>query len=295
VDVVVVAYRSSRTLRRCVEQLSSAPGIRVLVVDNDSPDDESAAVAGLDIEVIPSGCNGGFAFGCNIGVAAGDASFVLLLNPDAIIGPSALNVLLQALDRDPSLGLVAPRILDHDGRLDPSQRRFPRIRSTFAQALFLHRAFPRASWTDELIRDSREYTAPNSPDWVSGACMLVRRTALETVGGLDEDFFLYAEDTDLCRRLRSAGYGIGYEPAATMTHIGGGSAPRSSMAARLAVSRVRYARKHDRPFAALMQTMGILLGEVTHTLAAVRRPDVARGHAAAVRAILGAHGRRQGG
>ncbi len=285
VDVVVVAYRSSRTLRRCVKALAAAPAFRVIVVDNDSPEDERAAVADLDVEFISAGRNGGFSFGCNLGASAGNAPFVLFLNPDATIDADALQVLAGALERDQSLGLVAPRIVTDDDKFDPSQRRFPRLRTTFSQALFLHRLFPRAAWSDELIRDAAEYDRPSFPDWVSGACMLVRRSALADVGGLDEGFFLYLEDTDLCRRLQSAGYRIAFDPAATMIHVGAGSAPRSSMAARLALSRVRYARKHDRPAVAFLQAVGIVVGEVTHTVVSLHRPPVARGHAAAVWAM----------
>ena len=92
-----------------------------------------------------------------------------------------------------------------DGSLDFSQRLFPRLRSTYAQALFLHRVFPRATWTDELVRDEDAYARRGSPDWVSGACILVRRDALVELGGLDEGFFMYCEDIDLCRRLQVVG------------------------------------------------------------------------------------------
>jgi N-acetylglucosaminyl-diphospho-decaprenol L-rhamnosyltransferase len=286
VDVVVVAYRSSRNLRRCVAALAGVPWIRVIVVDNDSPDDEFASVAGLDVEFVRSGSNAGFAFGCNVGAAAGSAPFILLLNPDATVDPEAVAVLAHRLECEQSLALVGPRIVNSRGVLEPSQRRFPSLRSTFAQALFLHRVFPRAEWTDELIRDAVLYERRTSPDWLSGACMLIRREALARIGGLDEGFFLYSEDTDLCRRLRSAGYGIAFEPTAMMTHIGGGSAPRSSMAARLALSRVRYAHKHSSRLEALLHTVGIALGEFTHTIGSALSLSVARGHAAALRSVL---------
>jgi N-acetylglucosaminyl-diphospho-decaprenol L-rhamnosyltransferase len=286
VDVVVVSYNSRSTLRACVAPLASLPWVDVTVVDNASPDDSPAAVADLDVNVIRSQHNGGFSYGCNLGAAAGRASYVLFLNPDARLSPRDLRALLDALEEDPQLGVVGPRILHEDGTLAWSQRRFPRLRSTYAQALLLHRLFPRAAWTDELVRDAAAYERPGSPDWLSGACLLVRRAALEEVGGLDQGFFLYSEDTDLCRRLRQAGWGVRFDPRATVHHVGGASAPRTTTEWISATSHVRYARKHGRRGTAALDAVGVALGGATHAAIWLRRPERARGHFAAFRAAL---------
>src|SRR5262249_33020080 len=144
--------------------------------------------------------------------------------------------------------------------------RFPRLLSTYAQALFLHRLFPNAAWSNEMVRDQRAYERPGAPEWVSGACILVRRTALEELGGWDDGFFLYSEDTDLCPRLRGRGYGVLFEPTARVVHVEGASAPRSATFPLLAASRVRYARKHhSRPYA-LLTRLGVALGSLTHVV-----------------------------
>ena len=287
VDVVIVSYRSAATLRGCAEPLCTLPGVHVTVVDNASPDATPEAVAGLPLELVRSPHNGGFSYGCNLGAKRGEAPLVLFLNPDARIGPADLEALSRALAEHPSAALVGPRIREPDGELAWSQRRFPRQRSTFAQALFLHRVRPRAGWTDELIRDPAAYERPGAPDWVSGACMLVRRATFESVGGFDEDFFLYCEDTDLCRRLRDAGHEVRFEPAAEAVHVGGASSDAGATQAIAARSRVRYARKHMRPAAARLQAAGVALGEITHALAALPRPASRRGHIAALRAVVG--------
>lgn len=286
VDVVVVAYNSHETLRACAEPLAALPWVSVTVVDNASPDGSADAVSDLPVHVVRAPRNGGFAYGCNLGMAAGVAELVLLLNPDARIDPASLATLVAALRADPRAGAVGPRTLDESGRLVWSQRRFPRLRSTFAQAFFLQRAAPRASWTDEVIRDRRAYERPGTPDWLSGACLLLRREAIDAVGGLDERFFLYSEETDLSKRLAAQGWRARYEPRATAHHEGGASAPRHTTKAVWARSRVRYARKHHGPFVALLEAVGVAVGALTHAAVWIHQPARARGHVQAARAAL---------
>ena len=283
VDVVVVSYGSRATLRDCVAPLSATAGVRVIVVDNASPDDALDTIADLDVTVVRAGRNGGFSFGCNLGVAAGDAPYVLLLNPDARLDDGALDALRAVLDADPSAALAAPRILEDDGTPAPSLRRFPRLRTSLGQALFLHRLIP--AW-DELIHDPAAYAVPSAPEWASGACMLVRRSALEQIGSMDERFFLYCEDTDLCRRIWDAGLTVRYTPDAVARHVGGVSGDRSSLRSVLTASRIAYARKHHSAPAAHAEAAVIGLGEALHALAKVRRPAQRRGHLAALRTAL---------
>jgi GT2 family glycosyltransferase len=173
-----------------------------------------------------------------------------------------------------------------DGSLEYSQRRFPRLRSTYAQALFLHRVFPRADWVDELECDEDAYRWPGSPPWVSGACVLLRRSALETVGGLDDGFFMYCEDIDLCRRLRDAGYDIRFVPDAVVKHEGGASAPRASLLPVLAASRLRYAQKHRGWPGATLERLGVALGALTHAVVSRGGRTVRAGHVRALRRAL---------
>lgn len=208
VDIVVVAYQSRDRLRDCVRPLLGLPDVRVIVADNASPDRGIETIADLDVTCLRLPRNGGFAYGCNAGWTAGHGEYVLLLNPDATIDAASLQALVAVLDADQGAGAVAPRILHEDGDREASLRRFPRLRSTYAQALFLHRVFRRASWTDELIQDPAVYERPGAHEWVSGACILVRRSALTQLGGLDDGFFLYCEDIDLCRRLADHGLAV---------------------------------------------------------------------------------------
>ncbi|HYY32209.1 MAG TPA: glycosyltransferase family 2 protein [Gaiellaceae bacterium] len=286
VDVVVVSFNSRRHLRACVDPLSQATGINVVVVDNASSDGSLDSIGDLDVVRIPFPENRGFAHGCNAGWRSGRAPFVLFLNPDAVIDQASVRTLVGLLDRDAKAGAVGPRIVNRDGLLEFSQRRFPRVCSTYARALFLHRLFPRVPWVDEVIRDENAYDRAGSPDWISGACILVRRSLLERLEGLDEDFFLYGEDKDLCRRLRDTGYEVRYEPRAVCVHEGGGSAPRAALLPVLAASRLRYAEKHlTRPLIVL-ERLGVGLEALTHTLIA-RTGSVRAGHARSLPVVLG--------
>jgi GT2 family glycosyltransferase len=260
VDVVVVTYNSAEVVGEAVRPLLGQEGVHVIVVDNASSDDTLQSLSKLPVEVLALEKNGGFAHGCNAGWRSGTSPYVLFLNPDAQLRPDALATLVSALEQDARLGIVAPRIEEPGGALDYSLRRFPRVRSAFAQALFLHRLFPAAPWVDEVIRDREFYEREQRVEWVSGACFLARRTALQAVGGLDESYFHYSEDVDLCARIWAAGLEVGYVPSALAIHEGGASAPRAALLGILAASRIRYAARHQGNAAALLMRVSIALG-----------------------------------
>ena len=285
VDVVVVSYNSRDHLRACVQPLVALADVNVIVVDNASPDDSLETIRDLPAQTIALDHNGGFAHGCNAGWRAGEAPYVLFLNPDARIDRASLDELVRLLEGSPEVGAVAPCVVHDDGSLDFSLRRYPRLRSTYAQALFLHRVFPRARWTDELVREPEAYERPGSPDWVSGAAIMVRRSVLEEIGGFDEGFFMYCEDIDLCKRVWGA-HELRYVPAARVTHLGGASAPRASLLPVLAASRIRYAEKHRSRAYALLERLGVALGALTHIVAARGGRAARAGHARSLRLAL---------
>ena len=243
--MVIVSYRSARTLRGCVEPLSALPGVRVTVVDNASPDDSLEVIADLPVDAVRSERNGGFSYGCNLGARRGDAPFILFLNPDARIEADALETLVAALRDDPGAGLVAPRIVDDEGKLLWSLRRFPRQRSTFGLALFAHRLWPRSRWSDELVRDPAAYERPGhagvgvgrlharAPERVRGAGRL-RRGLLPLLRG----------HRPLPARLGCPATRCASSRAAEIVHVEGSSSGAGETQPILAQSRVRYARKH---------------------------------------------------
>ncbi len=286
VDVVVVSYNSADTLADCLRPLAGEDWLDVIVVDSASQDGSVEVAAGLPVRVRVLDRNLGFAYGCNRGLEAGSAPYVLFVNPDACIQPAAVRRLVEVLEEDRAVGLVAPRIVSGDGSLEHSQRRFPRLRSTWAQGLLLHRLVPRAGWADELVRDPRAYERPRPVEWVSGACVLLRRDVLERLGGWDEGFFLYCEDVDLCRRLWRAGYEVRFEPSATAVHVGGGSAPRGALLPVLARSRLRDAAKHRGRVDRALDRIGIAVGALVHACLTTKGWPARAGHLRALAVAL---------
>jgi N-acetylglucosaminyl-diphospho-decaprenol L-rhamnosyltransferase len=225
-EFVVVVYRSGGEIAGCLDSIAAdAPaGSALVVVDNGSPDD-SAAVAGshaLRPRIVSSGENLGFGGGCNLGAEGSTTEALFLLNPDARLRPGATSILVAALERDATLAAVAPRVIDPTGESRAaSAGAEPSLRSTVGHFLMLGR-IPgiRRVFRPVYLADGRFRTRP---DWVSGAAMLVRKSAFDAVGGFDERIFMYMEDVDLCRRLREKGWAIGYEPDAVVEHVMGHS------------------------------------------------------------------------
>jgi N-acetylglucosaminyl-diphospho-decaprenol L-rhamnosyltransferase len=282
IDVVVVAYRSGACLRGCVEPLSGVDGVRVFVADNGCPDDSTATVADLPLEIVRMGSNRGFAAACNAAAKRGDGEAILFLNPDARIGHDMLGPLVRAA----RAGAGGPLVRNDLDQVDCSVRRDPRLRSTFAEAFLLHHLFPERAWATELVRDA--YDVQHSAEWLSGAALCVDRAAFERVGGFDERFFLYSEDADLCRRLRGAGFTITFEPAAVARHQGGASAPKPGQAALKAHARIRYVRIHERGLRYGCFRVGFVVYELIRVpIALARSRTELHGRIASLLATLG--------
>jgi GT2 family glycosyltransferase len=281
VDVVTVSYNSAGQLRRCVDAALRLQDMTMIVVDNASSDGSLETIADRDVVAIPLRRNVGFAAGCNVGWRRGRSPYVLFLNPDAVIDGDSIDRLVTVLEDDLSAGAVAPKIRNEDGSLAYSLRRFPRVSSNFAQALFLHRVFPRLPWTDELIRDPRCYERRWTPEWVSGACLMVRRSVLEELGGWDERFFLFGEDVDLCKRIGDAGHTLWFEPCAECVHMGGASSVKQAVLPLLTEGRIRYVEIHHGRLRATVERMGYGLGALTRVVAGGRAAR--RGH---IRSLL---------
>jgi N-acetylglucosaminyl-diphospho-decaprenol L-rhamnosyltransferase len=228
IAAVVVDYDAGPVLAACVASLRKDNVERVVVVENGGPGGATAALAaaGLEAPVVATGRNLGYGAGANRGVAAsGESAYVLVCNPDVVVHAGAVSRLCAALDAEPSWAAVGPRIVDANDRVYPSVRRFPSMTDAAGHALLaLFKPDNRFSRRYRDADPGGDHRA--RADWVSGACLLVRRRAFEELGGFDESYFMFAEEMDLCWRAHRAGWGVGIEPAAVVTHTEGVSRRR---------------------------------------------------------------------
>jgi len=296
VAVVVLNYRTPELVLDCVRTLLETVDVSrdaVVVVDNASGDGSAARIReglGRDrapcASLVESPVNEGFAAGNNVGIHAVRADAYLLLNSDTLVRPGAVDTLWKALEEDPRLGLVAPRLEDPDGT--PQISCF-RDHSPWSQLIA-------SAGTGPIRRALARYDVPLplrdepfSPDWVSFAAVMIRRDTLERVGLLDEGFFMYFEDADYCRRVREAGLRVWYEPRARVVHLRGGSSPVKKLtAARKRRPRYFYASR-TRYFvnaygwggwlaANLLWTLGRGISLIRELLGDRKRPHVEREH-----------------
>jgi N-acetylglucosaminyl-diphospho-decaprenol L-rhamnosyltransferase len=225
-DVVIVSYRSRELLRRCLESLRAHPPavpMTVVVVDNDSRDGTAEMVRDdyPEVELVRSPTNLGFAAATNLGAARGGAPYLLALNPDTEVTARALDTVLETMGAHPEAGVVGARLLRDNGTLDhASKRTFPTPLSALGHFSGVGRR-PGARGRLAAYRAPEVESGP--VDAVNGAFMLMRRDAFERLGGFDEGYWMYMEDLDLSYRLARAGWLSWYEPAATVTHIKGGT------------------------------------------------------------------------
>ena len=295
-DYVVVAYRSERHLGACLDAIDAdrPDGAATIVVDNASPD-SSADVARSHPShprLFVSPRNLGFGGACNLAVDASSADLLFFVNPDARLARGTTAGLIDAMTADPSVGAVGPRIDDAAGDLRATSAGFePSLRSVLGHFLLL----ARLPWVGRLFRPLQlPFGSPAQPvDWASGAALMVRSDAFRSVSGFDPSMFLYMEDVDLCRRLRSRGWVVRYEPSVAVEHELGGS-QGTEQAARWLTAFHRYiARQRGDAYARITSALAAVGLGLRAVLLLLRRPAhgrrLARAAWAAVGLAMGTH------
>ena len=250
--IIIVSYNTSIDLQACLSSLAANPPAvshEILVVDNASSDGSAQLVRDTwpEITLVEAAINLGFASAVNRGLAQTGSSLVLLLNPDAAVPAGAIDRLVAVLKQESESAVVGPRLVDDEGRLEIS---FGPMLSPFAElwqkllvAGHARRLAP-FSWLARRRAARRRYV-----DWGSGACLLVSRAALDAVGGLDERFFLYTEDVDLCASIRASGRRVVFAPEVEIRHRRGRSRrhnPESTQQAYRRSHLAFYAKHHPR-------------------------------------------------
>lgn len=228
VSIVIASWNAKEHLVACLRSIAAEAGalaIETIVVDNASSDDSAATVARefAWATLVRNTHNLGFARATNIGLAAASGRYLCLMNSDVIVRRGALGTLVRFMDARPTVGLAAPRILNPDGSLQPSCRRFPGLGNGLTYALAGHRLFPGSAWFGGEVMTYWHHDAERSVDAVSGCFCLARREAVAAIGGLDERFFFFSEDVDWCIRFHAGGWDVRFCPDAEAVHWRGAS------------------------------------------------------------------------
>jgi GT2 family glycosyltransferase len=219
VSVAVVTYDALPWLEQCLE---SVAGYETVVVDHGSTDGTVAFVrAKFPAVRLVEQENRGLAAGWNRGIRETTGAYVLILNADAWALGDAIERLAEFADAHPSAAVVGPRLRYPDGRLQPSVRGFPTPWRLATEYFFLRKLAPRSHALNAFYAGGFDYAHVREADFVMGAVMLARRAAIDEVGLLDEDFFLFSEETDWCYRFRGAGWHVLFTPDAEFTHVAG--------------------------------------------------------------------------
>ncbi len=238
-SIIIVSFNARADLERCLESLHAARPVtphEILVVDNGSADGSADAVRRWpDVRVIEAGANLGFARANNIGIRASDGTNILLLNSDTIVPAGAIDRLLAELDGHDDVAVIGPRLVDAAGRAELSFGRMIGPLNEFRQKRRVQ-----SGAVEDLTRQRHD------PDWVSGACLLVRRADAEAVGGLDERYFMYTEDVDFCAAIRARGRKILFTPDVEVVHLRGRSAASAPITTQehYRRSQIAFYQKH---------------------------------------------------
>lgn len=200
----------------------------------------------LQVAVIANQENRGFAAANNQAIKIAKGEYLFLLNPDTIVHKNSLDNLIRALDEKHDAGACGPRLIDENNAFCPSIGYIPTFRSLLYSKTFFRLLGIFRGHYKKLTANNFDYNKQNEVEQLSGAALMVRRSVMDKIGGMDEDFFLYYEDVDLCMRIRNAGFKIVYVPSATITHIGGLSSVQVSARKRIMLykSLFIYFRKH---------------------------------------------------
>ena len=217
VSVVVVTYNSIRELERC---LASVSGYEVVVVDHGSTDGTVELIRERfpHVRLIEQE-NRGFGAGMNAGMRVADGRYFLLLNADAWMLGDAVERLRAFADEHPEAAVVGPRLLNPDGSLQPSVRGFPTLWRLATEYFFLRKLAPQSRLFNAFFGAGFDHRSVREAEWLSAACLLVRREAADEVGLFDEDFFMFSEEVDWCCRFRKAGWKVLFFPDAAVTHV----------------------------------------------------------------------------
>jgi GT2 family glycosyltransferase len=255
-SIVIVTHNSREPVERCLESLNRFPprcSFETIVIDNASCDGTPEMVADRfpRVGLVANPDNRGYSRGVNQGIALASGAGFLVLNPDIVVGEGAIDRLVEFMESTPDAGIMGAKLVYPDGALQYSCRSFYTVSALILRRTFLGKLFPRAEALRQHLMLDYDHATPRAVDWVVGACMLVRREALEQVGAMDERFFLYFEDIDWCYRMKNRGWSVYYVPDSVMVHTYQRASAKSMLRKPFLIhllSLLRYYEKWNRVF-----------------------------------------------
>ena len=293
IAVIIVNWNAREDLRRCLESLYAEPtptiSYSVWVVDNASADGSAQMTAREfpQVRLIANTDNRGFSKANNQAIAESESRAVFLLNSDAAIHPGALETLVAYSAAHPEAGIIGPKVLNPDGSLQFSCRRWPTLGAGFFRNTILGRLFPHNPYARDYLMGDWDHDSTRAVDWVSGCAMLIRRDLIDEIGALDERFYMYSEDVDICKRAWDSGKEVHYLHTAVVTHAIGRSSDKNAEAMIIEFHRSwhQYDKKHNpgfKPVRRLAVYSGLWLRAAVRI--GRRRYDIAKRARAAKRA-----------
>jgi len=266
VSVVIVNWNAKNHLINCLDSLAeNQDGYpqEIIVVDNASSDGSPEIVEKEypHVKLIRNEDNLGFAKANNIGIEAGSGKYVALVNSDIVVLGDCIDTLVKFMDSNPSVGMAGPKILNPDHTLQVSCRHFPSIWNNLCQALGLNYLFPKSAFFSEPFMKYWSHNEVRKVDVVSGCFWMIRKEAIDKIGALDENFFIYGEDIDWCKRFHEAEWDVVFYPEAEAIHYGGASSATAPIRFYLEMQRadLQYWRKHHGRFRQVCYSLIIFL------------------------------------
>jgi GT2 family glycosyltransferase len=265
-SIVIVTHNSLSPVEKCLRSLEKHPPggqYEIIVVDNASSDGtpEMIRESFSSVRLIANKDNRGYSKGVNQAFLTSSGRYFLILNPDIVVGEDSIDALVRFMDDKPEAGIAGSKLVFPDGTVQPSCRSFYTIRALFLRRTFLGKLFPRARVLREHLMSEYDHAEARKVDWIIGACMIVRRDAIEDVGLMDERFFLYFEDTDWCYRMKQHGRQVWYVPDSVMVHLYERSSAKSVLSKPFLMhmlSLMRYYEKWNRIFHFLRKHRGTI-------------------------------------
>jgi len=236
VTVSIVNWNTRDELRECLSSVLSQDGVvrEIVVVDNASTDGSADMVCqefGDKATLITNDTNRGFGAAHNQAIAASVGRYVLVLNPDSrLLQADVLAKMVGYMEANPDIGALGPKILNPDGTLQSSARRFPPMFAGIFRHTLLGRLFPKNRFVRGYLMTDNPHDRTMDVDWVSGSALMVRRAMIDKIGGFDERFFMYCEDVDLCKRAKDAGWRVVYYPEVEVSHRIGAASDKNPIA-----------------------------------------------------------------